>query len=105
MTEHELADHLFDVARSRARGAGRYFGDGAGHDLLAMTRAGAQALMLLPPGDRRDDLIRQAEDDLRRLIDDAVANARTIAGYAPDLLGEQTYFPARFRFCPCPPFC
>ena len=105
MTERELADHLFDIARSRARGAGRYLGEGAGNDLMGLTGQAAATLIAIPAGPERDDAIRQAEDDLRRLIDYAIAEARSIPGYAPDLLGERTYFPARLRFCPCRPFC
>jgi hypothetical protein len=105
MNERELADHLFDVARSRARGMGRYFGEGAGHDLLDLANQGAAGLVAFPAGPDRDAAIARAEDDLRRLIDLALAAARAIPGYPPDLLGEATYFPARMRFCPCRPFC
>lgn len=105
MTEREIADHLFDVARSRARGAGRYFGEGSGHDLLDLTNNAAVALAGIPDASDRLQALRQAERDLRRLVDMAVDEAVSIPGYAPDLLGEQTYYPAKSRFCPCRPFC
>jgi hypothetical protein len=35
----------------------------------------------------------------------AVEGAAALQGYPGDLLGEQSYFPAKLRFCPCRPFC
>lgn len=105
MTERELADHLFDVARSRARGAGRYLGDGTGHDLLELTNTAARALAEIADPQEQLAQLRQAERDLRRFIDMAIDEAAGVPGYPPDLLGEASYFPARLRFCPCRPFC
>jgi hypothetical protein len=105
MTEHELADHLFDVAVSRARGAGRRFGEGADHDLHRMAMSAAAELVQLADPRDREARIRKAEIDLRWLVDEAIAEARSIPDYPEDKLGEQTYFPAKFRFCPCRPFC
>lgn len=101
MTEREIADHLFDVARLRARSACRYFGDGTGHDLLELTNAAARELA----GEQQLAQLRQAERDLRRFIDMAIDEAARVPNYPADLLGEQSYFPARLRFCPCRPFC
>ena len=105
MTERELADHLFDVARSRARGAGRYFGDGTGHDLLELTNAAARELAAITDPSERLPHLRKAERDLRRFIDMAIDEAANVPNYPSDLLGEASYFPARMRFCPCRPFC
>lgn len=105
MTEREIADHLFDVARLRARTAGRFFGDGAGMDMLGMANAAATAIAPITDPAERLKQMRQTERDLRRLIDMAIDEAANVDAYPPDLLGERTWFPARARFCPCPPLC
>lgn len=105
MTEREIADDLFDVARSRARGTGRYFGDGTGHDLLELTNNAARELGGITDPQQQLAQLRQAERNLRRFIDMAIDEAANVPNYPADLLGEQTYFPARMRFCPCRPFC
>ena len=103
-TASALATYLFNAASERAQRAGRNFGDGADRDLHEIIERGSEWIFQQPE-DGRLDLIGQAETDILRLIDMAIENAEGIAGYAPDLLGEQSYFPAKIRFCPCRPFC
>lgn len=105
MTPEELAAQLFEAATTRAKSAGRHLGEGADTDLHKLTLDGAVELLKIMDPDKRAASIEQAERDIERLIDYALENAAAKPGYASDLLGELTYFPAKLRFCPCRPFC
>jgi hypothetical protein len=105
MDKKELADRLFRVAEQRAATVGRHLGEGAVNDLRAMTERGAEELLKTGDAGERGNQIVEAEADLRRLIDMAIEGAKVLDGYPNDLLGELSYFPAKFRFCPCRPFC
>lgn len=105
MDQFQLETQLFDTAAERAAAAGRHLGEGAEADLRAMAANGAAYLAGLSDPEDQARQFEQAKADLRRLIDDALGTAQALADYPADLLGEQTYFPAKFRFCPCRPFC
>jgi hypothetical protein len=108
MTEQELSTELFDNAAARALAAGRRLGEGADLDLKAMTQAAAQTLLAIPDYEERHREIAAAHANLARLIEMAIAVAGALTDrglYPGDLLGEQSYFPAKIRFCPCKPFC
>jgi hypothetical protein len=105
MDREQLADLLFETARARAAEHGRHLGEGADAHLHEMTVRGAAELMEVADEADRAGQIDEAKANLKRLIDDAAAGARTLSDYPDDLLGERSYFPAVFRFCPCPPFC
>jgi len=105
MTPEELGAQLFEAGGLRAKRAGRHLGEGADADLRAMTRAGAVEILKTSDPVERSALIKQAKRDIERLIDLAVENAAALHDYPKDLLGEQSYFPAKLRFCPCRPFC
>ena len=102
--EDNLAQALFEAAKQRAENAGRYLGEGADADLQQLTSQGAAQLIQIPPAERQDQ-IRLATANIERLIDMAIHNAEQLEDYPRDLLGEQSYFPAKLRFCPCRPFC
>jgi hypothetical protein len=105
MTVDELASQLFAVAEEKAKSVGRRFGGGADHDLRVMTHhAAVQLLEVEDKAQRRREIVA-AKKDLRRLIELALEEIKTLERYPEDLLGEQSYFPAKFRFCPCRPFC
>src|SRR3954462_5625191 len=89
----QLGEHLFRVAEQRAASVGRHLGEGADHDLSALTQRGADEL--LKQGDEVERLkqIRLAEVNLTRLIDMAVEGAMLLENYPVDLLGERSYFP------------
>jgi hypothetical protein len=105
MDEEALRNRLFEIASARALSAGRRLGEGADADLRALTGTGAAALIQIADEKEPEARIREAEADIGRLIDLALDNANNLADYPADLLGERTYFPAKFRFCPCRPFC
>ena len=105
MDKTQLADRLFAAAVQRAARAGRRLGEGADHDLRRLTEHGAEELLKTADPDERERQIAEAETSLERLIDMAVEGATLLPGYPRDLLGEQSYFPAKLRFCPCRPFC
>lgn len=99
-----LAARLFQIAAARAERAGRHLGGGAELDLRQTAQTGASRILQEDEADR-PQLIRTAEADIVRLVEMAIENAEALAGYPPDLLGEDSYLPAKLRFCPCPPFC
>lgn len=106
MTVDELASQLYAVAEARAHMVGRNFGGGADNDLRAMTNRAAAEILSFPDDGSRLLEIEAAKFNIQRLIDLAIANAQAITGYPADLLGEESYFPAKMmRFCPCRPFC
>lgn len=105
MDERELSDQLYSVARDRAATGGRRLGEGADNDLREMTAVAAVRLLEISNLKEREAQIEEAKASLRRLIDIALVHAKDLKDYPTDLLGEATYFPAKFRFCPCRPFC
>ena len=105
MTEKEIADQLFAAAKSAAAQAGRHFGEGTDSTLHYMTRDAAAHIMLISGSQAQADELLRVERKLRELIAMAVENARALTDYPLDLLGEQTFFAAKLRFCPCPPLC
>jgi hypothetical protein len=105
MDRTQLADRLFIVAEQRAARVGRRLGQGADQDLRRLTERGAEELLKTADRVERERQIVEAETNLQRLIDMAAEGAAALQGYPSDLLGEQSYFPAKLRFCPCRPFC
>lgn len=105
MDVDQLNSELLNAALERAAAAGRHFGQGADQDLRNLVANAAEHLAAISDPQRQSLELEQAQADLRRLIDEAIGNARALADYPADLLGEQSYFPARMRFCPCRPFC
>jgi hypothetical protein len=104
-TEQSLAEHFYKAAEARAGRDGRKFGEGADNDLHHLVLQGARNLLATTPPERLEPEIRTATQRIVSLIELALLEAARIDGYDPHLLGEQTYFPARLRFCPCSPFC
>jgi hypothetical protein len=105
MDEQQIADHLFTVAVGLASQFGRRLGEGADADLRQMTHDAAVALRKIPDPNTRLTAINKAEIDVYRLVQMALEEANSLPNYPLDLLGEQTFLPAKIRFCPCPPLC
>jgi hypothetical protein len=104
-TQQSLAEHFFAAAETRAKNDGRHFGDGADKDLHELVFTGARTLLATTKPDDIDAAVAAATRGIEGLIDEAISNAHRLPGYDPQRLGEATYFPARLRFCPFPPFC
>lgn len=104
-TQESLAEHFYRQAEARANADGRHFGEGADNDLRALVNAGARRLLATVEAVDIAAAVDRASADIVRLIDLAIEGAQSLPDYDRNLLGERSYFPARFRFCPCDPFC
>lgn len=108
MSPEELTDRFVEIARKRAKKAGRALASEAEGDLRKLAEIGARKLLLIEDRSARDQAIEKAEDDIIRLVDLMIQKAMELTrkeDYPRDMLGERTFAPARLRFCPCPPFC
>lgn len=105
MDEVVLAERFFKIANQRAAAAGRSFGPGAGSDLRQLAQTGAANVLAVSDPSARDALEKEAEAGIQRLVDLMIEEARKIPGYPADLLGEDSFYPAKLRFCPFRPFC
>ena len=105
MDEQEIADHLYSVAQQTAAQSGRHLGDGADADLRHMTQHAAAELAKISDLNIRGAEVNRVAADVARLIQMALEEAKLLINYPADLLGEQSFFPAKMRFCPCPPLC
>lgn len=100
----ELGSELFREAEEHVAAMGRRLGEGADYDLRQMTLQAAEALLTDGPVNL-SGRVQQARLALFELLDKAEELSRDIPDYPSDLLGEQSYFPARNWFCPRYPLC
>ena len=83
---------------------GRHLGEGAEQDLHEMTMRAAEALLADGP-DNLGGRVQEVRLALFELVDKAEELALSIPDYPANLLGEQSYFPAKNWFCPRYPIC
>ena len=96
--------YLIEAVEVRVAQMGRRLGEGAEHELRRLVDTGLGRLHA-EEGDISDKALEGAKGALIELVESAERIALTLDDYAPDLLGERSFFPALGRFCPRYPFC
>ncbi len=107
MTAAEIAQRLYRAAERHAKDHNSRFGPGADQDVRTMAEAGALRILETAEATGRSskELTAAAERDIERFVREMLAARASLKGYAPDVIGEDTFRIARMRFCPCFPFC
>jgi hypothetical protein len=107
MTEREIAQRLYKAAEKHAKDHNSRIGPGADNDIREMAKNGARRIRETAKSTHRstDELTAAAERDIQRLVREMLAARASLAGYATDVIGEDTLRIAPMRFCPCFPFC
>lgn len=108
MTPDELTDRLVERVRNYAKKMGRNLAPEAEVHVRNLIAGGVPTLLSIKDRADRDKAIAKAEDDIDRLVYKMIEEAMELTRkekYPRDRLGERTFFPAKLRFCPCPPFC
>jgi len=99
-----LESNLTGRVKTYLDSRGYQLGAGAENEFRKAIARVAQEIEFLPEQDQRAK-IEEATRNFQTLIDMMIIRSRSIPGYPPGKIGEQTLFEAMKMLCPLWPFC